>query len=117
MDKKTQRLRRAQRGRATIRKLGAVRLSIHRSPRNIYAQIIAPNGATIITSASTLENEIKSVHPIGGNVLAAKEVGKMIAKRALENGVKKVAFDRGGFKYHGRVAALANAAREAGLEF
>jgi large subunit ribosomal protein L18 len=117
IDKKSQRLRRAKRGRALIRKLGAVRLCVNRTPRHIYAQIIAPNGATIITTASTLETEIKSSNPIGGNVAAAKEVGKLVAKRALEIGVKKVAFDRAGFKYHGRIKALAEGAREAGLEF
>jgi len=117
MDKKTQRIRRALRGRATIKRLGAVRLCIHRTPRNMYAQLIAPNGATVITFASTLDSEIKSVHPNGGNIDAAKEVGKLVSKRALEVGIKKVAFDRSGFKYHGRVKALADAARESGLEF
>jgi large subunit ribosomal protein L18 len=117
MDKKSQRLRRAQRGRATIRRLEAVRLCINRTPRHMYAQIIAPNGSTVIASASTLDKEIKSALSFGGNVTAAKEVGKLVAKRALEKGVKKIAFDRSGLKYHGRVAALADGAREVGLEF
>lgn len=117
MNKKLQRLRRALRSRATIRKLEAVRLCVNRTPRHIYAQIIAPNGATVIVSASTLDKEIRSTLSFGGNVKAAKEVGKLVAKRALEAGVKKIAFDRSGFRYHGRVKALADSAREAGLEF
>ncbi|HVV67536.1 MAG TPA: 50S ribosomal protein L18 [Gammaproteobacteria bacterium] len=117
MNKKLQRLRRAQRGRATIRKLEAVRLCVNRTPRHIYAQIIAPNGASVIVSASTLDKEIKSTLSFGGNVKAAKEVGMLIAKRALEAGVKKIAFDRAGFRYHGRVKALADGAREGGLDF
>lgn len=117
MNKKLQRLRRALRSRAKIRKLEAIRLCINRTPRHIYAQIIAPNGATVIASASTLDKEIKSVQSFGGNVKAAKEVGKLIAERALKAGVKKIAFDRAGFKYHGRVKALADSAREVGLEF
>ncbi len=117
MDKRITRLRRACRGRSTIKRLEAVRLCVHRTPQHIYAQIIAPNGATVITSASTLDKEIRNECPNGGNVNAAKVVGQRIAQRALAAGVKKVAFDRSGFKYHGRVKALADAAREGGLEF
>lgn len=114
-DKKQSRLRRALRGRMKIRELGAVRLTIHRTPRHIYAQIIAPAGDQVIVSASTLDESLRS--GATGNIEAAKAVGELVAKRAREAGVAKVAFDRSGFKYHGRVKALADAAREAGLEF
>lgn len=117
MDKKLSRLRRAKRTRYTIRNLEAIRLCIHRTPRHMYAQIISADGSQVLTAASSLDKQIKSSNPFGGNVNAAKEVGKLIAQRASEKGIKKVAFDRSGFRYHGRVEALADGAREGGLEF
>ncbi len=117
MDKKETRLRRARRARARIKELGATRLCIHRTPRHIYAQIIAPEGDKVVASASTLDSDVrKNVEKTGG-AAAATVVGKMIAERARAAGVTRVAFDRSGFKYHGRVKALADAARESGLEF
>lgn len=117
MDKKTSRLRRARRARAKIKELGAHRLSIHRTPRHIYAQVIAPNGSEVLASASTVEGDMKKSLKGTGNVDAASAVGKAIAERAKSAGITRVAFDRSGFKYHGRVKALADAARENGLEF
>jgi large subunit ribosomal protein L18 len=117
MDKKETRLRRARRARARIKELGATRLCIHRTPRHIYAQVIAPDGDKVVASASTLDSDVrKNVEKTGGTA-AATVVGKMIAERAVAAGVTRVAFDRSGFKYHGRVKALADAARESGLEF
>ncbi|GAB5452880.1 MAG: 50S ribosomal protein L18 [Halioglobus sp.] len=98
-----------------MKNLGQTRLSVHRTPRHIYAQIIAPAGDKVLASASTLDKELRGGST--GNVDAAAEVGKLVAKRAKEAGVEKVAFDRSGYKYHGRVKALADAARESGLEF
>ena len=115
LDKKNARLRRARRARAKIRELKANRLCIHRTPRHIYAQIITGDGSNVICSASTLDKDLRGKG--GGNVEAAVEVGKLIAKRAKKNGIQVVAFDRSGFRYHGRVKALADAAREGGLEF
>ncbi len=109
------RLRRARRARTRIRALGESRLSVHRTPRHIYAQVIGPTGDRVIASASTLDAELRK--GATGNVAAAAEVGKLVARRAKEAGVDRVAFDRGGYKYHGRVKALADAARESGLEF
>lgn len=118
MDKKTSRIRRARRSRAKIRELGVHRLSIHRTPRHIYAQVIAPNGCQVLASASTLDKEVRAaLEGYTGNVSAAGLVGKFIAERAKAAGVERVAFDRSGFKYHGRVQALADAARENGLQF
>lgn len=117
MDKKENRLRRARRSRAKIKELGVVRLTVYRTPRHMYAQVIAANGSEVIASASTLEAAVKSDIAYSGNVSAAAKVGSLVAERAKEKGVTKVAFDRAGFKYHGRVKALADAAREAGLEF
>jgi len=117
LDKKQNRLRRARRGRAKIRELKANRLSIHRTPRHIYAQVIGPDGASIIASASTLEAEVRKGIKNGGNVEAAAIVGARIAEKAKAAGIDTVAFDRSGFRYHGRVKALADAAREAGLKF
>ena len=117
MDKKTSRLRRASRARYKIRELAAHRLVIHRTPRHIYAQLIAPSGSEVLAAASTVEADVRSGLKATGNIEAATAVGKMIAVRALEKGVKEVALDRSGFKYHGRVKALADAAREAGLQF
>ncbi len=115
LDKKNARLRRARRARAKIRELKANRLCIHRTPRHIYAQIINGDGSNVICTASTLDKDLRAKS--GGNVEAAVEVGKLIAKRAKKNGIQVVAFDRSGFRYHGRVKALADAAREGGLEF
>jgi large subunit ribosomal protein L18 len=117
MDKKETRLRRARRARAHIKELGATRLCIHRTPRHIYAQIIAPEGDRVMASASTLDNDVRNNVEKTGGAAAATVVGKMIAERARAAGVTRVAFDRSGFKYHGRVKALADAARESGLEF
>jgi large subunit ribosomal protein L18 len=117
MDKKASRLRRATRARAKISELGANRLVVHRTPRHIYAQLIAPNGSEVLAAASTVDKSIRESVNYTGNVEAAKAVGKAIAERAIEKGVTSVAFDRSGFKYHGRVQALADAAREAGLQF
>jgi len=117
MDKKTTRLRRARRARAKIKELGANRLSIHRTPRHIYAQVIAPDGSVVLASASTVEGDMKKSLKATGNVDVAVAVGKAIAERAKSAGITRVAFDRSGFKYHGRVKALADAARENGLEF
>ena len=114
-EKKKARLRRAVKSRAHIREKGAVRLCVHRTPRHIYAQIIAADGASVLATASTVEADLRS--EITGNVNAASKVGQLIAERAKTAGVTKVAFDRSGFKYHGRVKALADAARESGLEF
>ena len=117
LDKKQNRLRRARRGRAKIRELKANRLSIHRTPQHIYAQVIGPDGAKVLASASTLEAEVRKGIKNGGNVEAAAIVGARIAEKAKAVGVDTVAFDRSGFRYHGRVQALADAAREAGLKF
>ncbi|MFA5626965.1 MAG: 50S ribosomal protein L18 [Thiohalomonadaceae bacterium] len=116
-DKKTSRLRRALRTRAKIREMGAYRLCIHRSPRHIYAQIISPDGSKVIAAASTLQADIKAGLGMTGNVTAAAAVGKAVAEKAKAAGVTQVAFDRAGFKYHGRIKALADAAREHGLNF
>ncbi len=117
MKKKIARQRRAQRSRARIRLQGINRLCVHRTPRHVYAQIIAPNGSNVLTSASTLDKEVRKKIKYSGNKDAAAIVGKIIAERAKKAGVTKVAFDRSGFKYHGRVKALAEAAREQGMEF
>jgi len=117
LDKKQNRIRRARKARAKIAKLGANRLSIHRTPRHIYAQILASDGSTVVTSASTLEAEVRKGVKSGGNVEAATIVGARIAEKAKAAGIDTVAFDRSGFRYHGRVKALADAAREAGLKF
>ena len=117
IDKKSNRQRRARRGRARIALQGIHRLCVHRTPQHIYAQIIAPEGNRVVASASTLTNDLRSSLKSTGNIAAAAAVGKQIAERAKEAGVEAVAFDRSGFKYHGRVKALADAAREAGLKF
>lgn len=117
MDKKSARLRRATRARKKMQELGANRLVVHRTPRHIYAQLIAPNGSEVLASASTVEKSLRDQLKTTGNIEAAKMIGKLIAERAIEKGVSNVAFDRSGFRYHGRVAALADAAREAGLQF
>jgi large subunit ribosomal protein L18 len=115
--KKDRRLRRAVKTRAHIRNLGVVRLSVHKTPRHIYAQLTDASGATVIAAASTVQTAVKEGLKGTGNVEAAKAVGKAIAERAKAAGVTRVAFDRAGFRYHGRVKALADAARESGLEF
>ncbi|MEY0983160.1 50S ribosomal protein L18 [Providencia alcalifaciens] len=117
MDKKAARIRRATRARRKIQELGATRLVVHRTPRHIYAQVIAPNGSETLVAASTTEKAINEQVKFTGNKDAATIVGKLVAERALEKGIKVVAFDRSGFQYHGRVQALADAAREAGLQF
>ncbi len=116
MNKKIARLRRAQLTRAKIRLNGRNRLCVYKTPRHMYAQIIAPNGSQVITSASTLDKEVKAQIKYSGNIAAATVVGKILAERAKKAGVTKVAFDRSGFKYHGRIKALADAAREQGME-
>ena len=117
MKKKETRIRRSKRTRSRIRLLGMNRLSVHRTPRNIYAQIFSTDNSTVVASASTLDKEIKGKIKNGGNVEAATEVGKIIAERAKKAGITRVAFDRSGFKFHGRIKALADAARENGMEF
>ena len=113
--KKQARIRRARRSRMQMREQSAVRLCVNRSPRHLYAQVISADGSQVLASASTVEKDLRE--GATGNIEAAKKVGALIASRAKEAGVSKVAFDRSGFKYHGRVAALADAAREGGLEF
>ncbi|MBE2897960.1 50S ribosomal protein L18 [Pasteurellaceae bacterium TAE3-ERU1] len=117
MDKKLARIRRATRARHMLREQGATRLVVHRTPRHIYAQVIAPNGSEVLAAASTVEKVIGEQVKYTGNKDAAAAVGKAIAERAKAKGIEKVSFDRSGFKYHGRVQALADAAREAGLQF
>jgi len=117
MNKLESRSRRRNRTRARIARVGAVRLTVHRTPRNIYAQIIDASGGRVLAAASTLEAELRASLKNGGNVAAATAVGKRIAEKAKQAGIARVAFDRSGFKYHGRVKALADAARESGLEF
>jgi large subunit ribosomal protein L18 len=116
MTKKDQRLRRAARSRAKIRELNALRLSVHRTPRHIYAQILDVN-SKVLATASTVQKDIRGSLKTTGNAGAAAAVGKAIAEKAKQAGITEVAFDRSGFKYHGRVKALADAAREAGLQF
>lgn len=113
--KKESRLRRARRARAKIRELGSVRLCVNRTPRHIYAQIISADGGQVLASASTLDKSLREATT--GNSDAAAKVGALIAERAKDAGITKVAFDRSGFKFHGRVKALADAAREGGLQF
>jgi large subunit ribosomal protein L18 len=116
-DKNQERLRRARQTRAKIAELRATRLTVHRSNGHIYAQVIDASGAKVLASASTLEKEVRGGLKTGSNVKAAAEVGKRIAERAKKAGVEAVAFDRSGYKFHGRIKALATAAREAGLKF
>jgi large subunit ribosomal protein L18 len=117
LDKKQNRMRRARKGRAKIRELGATRLTVHRTPRHIYAQIIGSDGGTVLASASTVEADVRKSTKSTGNSAAAAIVGARIAEKAKAAGIDTVAFDRAGFRYHGRVKALADAAREAGLKF
>ena len=114
---KERRQRRAIKSRLHIRELGVARLTVHRTPRHIYAQVFDPSGAKVLVTASTVQESVSKDLKSTGNVEAAKAVGREIATRAKAAGISKVAFDRSGFRYHGRVKALADAAREAGLEF
>ena len=115
--KKVQRLRRARRGRAKIKELGVYRLCIYKTPRHTYAQVFEPNESKVVACASTLEADVKKGLKNTANIEAASKIGALIAERAKASGVESVAFDRSGFKYHGRVKALADAARENGLQF
>jgi large subunit ribosomal protein L18 len=115
--KKQRRERRAIKTRAKIRELGTPRLTVHRTPRHIYAQVFAADGSKVLAAASTVQKAVAKDLKYTGNVEAARAVGRAIAERAKAAGVEKAAFDRSGFQYHGRVKALADAAREAGLEF
>jgi large subunit ribosomal protein L18 len=117
ISKKQQRLRRARQTRAKILELRAVRLTVYRSNSHIYAQVIDDSGSHVIAAASTVESEVRGQVKNGATVEAAALVGKRIAEKAKAKGVEKVAFDRSGFRFHGRVKALAEAAREAGLQF
>lgn len=117
ISKKDRRQRRAVRARAKIRELGVARLTVHRTSQHIYAQVFDASGASVIAAASTVQKDIAKDLKGTGNVEAAKAVGRAIAERAKAKGVERVAFDRAGFMYHGRIKALAEAAREAGLQF
>jgi large subunit ribosomal protein L18 len=114
--KNESRIRRAKRSRAKIRELGAHRLSVHRTPRHIYAQVIDPTGSKVVASASTVQKDVRDGLKSTGNAEAAAAVGKAIAEKSKSAGIDQVAFDRSGFKYHGRIKALADAARENGLK-
>ncbi len=117
MSKKTARVRRGKRSRFKMRELGVNRLCVHRTSQHMYAQVVTGAGDEVIASASTVDKELRASLEKSSNKDAASAVGKLIAERAKSKGVEKVAFDRSGFKYHGRVQALADAAREAGLQF
>ena len=117
MDTNIARLRRAKTTRSHIRELGVARLSVLRSGQHIYAQVFTADGSKVLASASTLQSDVKEGLKSGKNSEAASRVGKLIAERALAAGVEKVAFDRSGYRYHGRIKALAEAAREGGLQF
>jgi large subunit ribosomal protein L18 len=117
MNKKMSRQRRARRTRSKIRELRVHRLSVHRTPQHIYAQVFDIDGGRVLASASTICNELRGNLDKTGNTDAATAVGKLIADRAKAAGVESVAFDRSGFRYHGRIKALADAARENGLKF
>ena len=117
MDKKEARLRRSRRTRMKIRELRVNRLCVHRTPHHIYAQIVSPSGSEVLAAASTLDQSLRKSLKETGNIQAAKEVGKLIAEKAKSFGIDFVAFDRSGFKYHGRIKALADSARENGLQF
>ncbi|UDG79348.1 50S ribosomal protein L18 [Candidatus Ecksteinia adelgidicola] len=117
MNKKSARIRRAMSTRSKLKRLNATRLVVHRTLRHMYAQVISPNEAQVLVTASTLEKTIAEKLKSSSNKHAAETVGKTLAYRALQKGIKKVSYDRSGFQYHGRVQALANAAREAGLQF
>jgi len=116
-DKRASRIRRAGRTRHHIRCLHVNRLSVYRSANHIYAQVFSSCGSTVLASASTLDKEIQADKKHTGNVNAAKLIGALLAKRCKEAGINKLAFDRSGYRYHGRIKALADAAREGGLDF
>jgi large subunit ribosomal protein L18 len=116
-EKNIARLRRARQTRLKIREVGAVRLTVHRSNGHIYAQITSADGAKVLASASTVEKEVRTTLKSGGNTKAAELIGQRIAQKAKDKGIDTVAFDRAGYKYHGRVKALADAARAGGLKF
>ncbi|WP_341668324.1 50S ribosomal protein L18 [Alcaligenes sp. SDU_A2] len=117
MDKKQSRMRRAVATRRKIAELRVHRLAVHRTNTHIYASIISPEGDRVLVSASTVEAEVRKELAVGSNVAAASLIGKRVAEKAKAAGIESVAFDRSGFRYHGRVKALAEAAREAGLKF
>lgn len=119
MDKKQSRLRRASKARIKIRQLDIPRLCVHRTSQHVYAQIIIPavKGDKVLVSASTLDKDVKAAGANGGNIKSASIVGGIIARKATERGIDKIAFDRSGFKYHGCIKALADAVREAGINF
>src|SRR4051812_15971577 len=116
-DKQEGRARRGRATRARIAQLNAVRLTVYRSNTHIYAQVIDASGSKVLASASTAESDVRTTVKNGGNVQAAAEIGKRIAEKAKQLGIAEVAFDRSGYRFHGRVKALAQAAREAGLKF
>jgi large subunit ribosomal protein L18 len=116
-DKQEGRVRRGRATRARIAQLNAVRLTVYRSNTHIYAQVIDASGSKVLASASTAESDVRTTVKNGGNVQAAAEIGKRIAEKAKQLGIAEVAFDRSGYRFHGRVKALAQAAREAGLKF
>ena len=115
--KKSARIRRTKKTRSKIHQLVIPRLSVHRTPRHIYVQLISADNTRVLASASTVEKDVRTQFPNGGGVEAAKLVGQRIAEKAINAGVKRIAFDRSGFRFHGRVKSLADAAREGGLEF
>ena len=117
MDKTQRRVRRARQTRAKIAELKSLRWSVHRTNSHVYAQVFSPCGSKVLVAASSLEPEVRKDLSNGSNKNAAAVIGKLIAERAKEAGIEQVTFDRGGFQYHGRVKALAEAAREAGLKF
>lgn len=117
MDKKTARLRRAKKTRSHIRRLGMPRLTVHRSGRHIYAQVISAEGGSVIAAASTVQKDLRTDLTSTSNKDAAKAVGKAVGEKAVAAGITNVAFDRSGYRYHGRIAELADAARESGLKF
>ena len=117
MDKRESRIRRGKRARVKMRDLRVNRLSVHRTSQHIYAQVVTADGSQVLAAASTLDKGLRTSLNSTGNVDAATAVGKLIAERALAKGIESVAFDRSGFKYHGRIKALADGAREAGLKF
>lgn len=117
MEKNNARLRRAKTTRAHIRKLGVARLSVLRSGQHIYAQLFTSDGSKVLASASTVQSEVMDGLKGSKNLEAAAKVGRVIAAKALAAGIEKVAFDRSGYRYHGRIKALADAAREGGLQF
>lgn len=116
-EKNQNRLRRSRRSRAKILRLGVPRLTVFRTAQHTYAQIFSADGSTVLAATSTLQDGVVAQGQHGGNVEAAKRVGALIAKAALDKGITHVAFDRAGFIYHGRIKALADSAREAGLQF